>query len=71
MMRTTTGLVIREEHRHRRPTAQGPPPSTGNRSPSGRPTDGREAYSPYVERLAEGPNEADGPLSPPSVVEAM
>ena len=31
----------------------------------GGPKAGREAYSLYVERPAEGPNEADGPFSSP------
>jgi hypothetical protein len=39
--------------------------SVGEKGPAARrgPRVGREAYSLYVERPTEGPNEADGPLS--------
>jgi hypothetical protein len=41
-------------------------PPVGEKGSAARrgPRVGREAYSLYVERPTEGPNEADGPLSP-------
>src|SRR5437867_10488589 len=57
--------------RPRAPTKQmGPSPRSGQGEEKGpaarrRPKAAREAYSLYVERAAEGANEADGPLSSP------